>query len=92
MITGNNKKGKQETDKDVMHIPWNFSYRGKTGTKKEYPTSDDYSTWNASQIRKECTARKLNMKSTSKREERVELKFLKGKLTKVKKDMYEEEE
>jgi hypothetical protein len=71
MIIGNNKKGKQVADNDVMHIPWNFSYRAKTGTKKEYPTSDDYSTWNANQIRKECTARKLNMKSTSKREERV---------------------
>jgi hypothetical protein len=48
-----------------------MEFRAKTGTKKEYPTSDDYSTWNVTQIRKECTASKLNMKSTWKREERV---------------------
>jgi hypothetical protein len=30
MIIGNNKKGKQVTDNDVMHIPWNFSCRAKT--------------------------------------------------------------
>jgi hypothetical protein len=72
MITGNNdKKGKQVTDDNVMHIPCNFLYRAKTGRKKEYPTFDDYSTWNVNQIRKECTARKLNMKFTLKREERV---------------------
>jgi hypothetical protein len=52
MITGSNKKGKQVTDNDVMHIPWNISYRAKTGTKKEHPASDDYSTWDANQIRK----------------------------------------